>query len=61
MTQQEKNERLEVLRGRLRNVIHSECNTNCCTNCGLKHDDGCAATDLNNEIMDIEIYGSHQD
>lgn len=47
------------LQDRLRNVIHGTCNTIGCRDCGLKNSfdgkQGCAATDLQDRIMEIEF------
>lgn len=50
---------LKELEDRLRNVIHSTCNSIGCKNCDLKYDDGCSATDLQNEIADLEEANTH--
>ena len=51
---------LENLRQRLRDLIHSQCNTRGCKDCPYKFNlDGiggeCSATDLESKIMDIEM------
>jgi hypothetical protein len=46
---------LKDFRERLGSVIRDYCNTHGCENCGLKWDDGCSATDLQDKIMDIEM------
>lgn len=43
------------LEDRLRSVIHKTCNAIGCKNCGLKHDDGCTATELQDKILEIEF------
>ena len=48
------------LQDRLRNIITGTCNTIGCKDCGLKNsitdpNAGCAATDLEGRIMDIEL------
>lgn len=45
----------QSLEDRLRSVIHNTCNTIGCKDCGLKHNDGCAALDLQDKIIDIEL------
>lgn len=49
---------LPELRERLRQVIVGTCNTVGCRDCDLKNDfdgkDGCAATDLQNKVLDAE-------
>lgn len=51
----ENNSHLQDLRIRLKNVIAGTCNTIGCKNCSLKWDGGCSATELESQIMDIEI------
>ena len=46
---------LNDLRERLKVVIVETCNVIGCTNCGLKWDGGCSATELDGKIMDIEM------
>ncbi len=52
---------LEELNSRLKNVITGTCNTKGCNDCDLKWDGGCSATELQNEIMDIEMNESSHD
>ncbi len=51
--------RLDELQVRLKNVIVGTCNSVGCKDCDLKWHDGdeqkCSATELQGEIMDIEI------
>jgi len=49
------NNELKDLRERLKSVIVGTCNTEGCNNCGLKWDDGCSATELEHQIMLIEM------
>ena len=51
---------LEDLQIRMRVVVLETCNAIGCTNCDLKWDDGCSATDLQNKIMDLEMKDEHQ-
>lgn len=44
----------DELKIRLRDVIVNTCNKIGCKNCGLKWDDGCAATDLQNRLDEAE-------
>lgn len=43
------------LESRLRSVILGTCNTIGCKNCDLKWDGGCSATELQNELHDIDM------
>lgn len=43
------------LQERLGNVIRTKCNTTGCNGCDLKWETGCAATELQGEIMDVEM------
>lgn len=47
---------LEDLESRLKHIIKTQCNIDGCKNCGMKWDGGCSATELNNQIMEVEIY-----
>ncbi len=49
------NAQKEDLTSRLDNVIRGTCNTVGCDSCGLKWDGGCSATDLQNQLYEIEI------
>ena len=49
---------LKDLTDRLRNVIQNTCNTIGCKDCDLKWDGGCSATELEGEIMLIELRPS---
>ena len=53
---------VESLRDRLKNVIVGTCNTIGCDDCGLKwQEDGenkCSATELENDIWNIEMEAS---
>lgn len=49
------NEHLLHLRDRLKNIILNTCNKIGCDNCDLKWPTGCSATNLESEIMDIEL------
>ena len=49
------NQELEILRVRLKDIIINTCNKIGCADCGLKWDDGCSATELDGQIMDIEM------
>ena len=44
----------DELRIRLRDVITGTCNTVGCRDCGLKWDNGCSATDLEDRIYKAE-------
>ncbi len=47
---------LEALQQRLKVVILNTCDTIGCRDCGLKYGDGeCSATDLQGQIMDLEL------
>ena len=46
---------IEDLRAMLKVTVLGTCNTIGCKDCHLKWDGGCAASDLDNRIMDIEI------
>ena len=46
---------LKDLNERLTNIIIGTCNTIGCKDCGLKWDDTCSATDLQNRI-DVAEY-----
>lgn len=45
----------EELENRLKDVILNVCNKIGCNNCGLKWDDGCSATELQDRIWDLEL------
>lgn len=45
----------EELQARLKCVIIGTCNQIGCKDCGLKFNGGCAATELDSRIMDIEL------
>lgn len=47
--------RLGELRIRLKNVIVGTCNKVGCKSCDLKFEGGCSATEIENEIMDLEM------
>ncbi|MBD0785825.1 hypothetical protein HUO09_05695 [Vibrio sp. Y2-5] len=49
------NRQREDLIRRMKNVVQNTCNTIGCDKCGLKWDDGCSATDLQDKSMTIEI------
>ena len=49
---------MEDLQERLRNVILNTCNVVGCKDCGLKWDDGCSATELQNNIDSLEFDNS---
>lgn len=46
---------LQQLEQRLGTVIRSQCNTFGCRDCDMKWEGGCSATDLQNQIMEIEM------
>lgn len=46
---------LEQLHERQRQIIIGTCNTIGCKDCHLKWEDGCASSELQNQIMDIEF------
>lgn len=46
---------LERLIERHRNIIINTCNVVGCKDCGLKWEGGCASSDLQGQIMDIEM------
>ena len=48
----------ELLRDRLRDLIHNVCNTIGCKNCDLSWGSECSATDLDRRIMEIEMKES---
>lgn len=45
---------LEQLEERLRQLIHSTCNTIGCAECPYKWDGGCSSDELQNRIFDAE-------
>lgn len=49
------NQELEILRIRLKGIILNTCNKIGCRDCHLKWDGGCSATELDGQIMDIEM------
>lgn len=51
------NNELDDLIIRLKNVIVGTCNTIGCKNCNLKWDGGCSATELEAQIINIEMEG----
>jgi len=53
-----KDTEIKNLNDRLRNVIVNTCNKVGCKDCGLKWDDGCSATELEIQIMDLEMEQS---
>lgn len=46
---------LPELRARLGRIIASTCNAVGCRDCSLKWDGGCSATELQDQILDIEM------
>ena len=46
---------LEQLEERLMDVIHNTCNTIGCDNCHLKWANGCSATELQIQVMELEM------
>lgn len=46
---------IELLQNRLRDVIKTRCHSVGCKGCDLKWDDGCSATELDGQIMDLEM------
>ena len=46
---------LDNLRDRLRNVIVGTCNTIGCKDCDLKWDKGCSASELQEQVMELEF------
>jgi len=51
---------IDELRKRLKNIIVEQCNTKGCKECPYKWDGGCSATDLDGQIMKIEIGESNE-
>ena len=51
------NESVELteLRNRSRNIILNTCNTIGCKDCDLKWEGGCASSELENKIADLEF------
>jgi hypothetical protein len=52
---------LNDLHERLGEVIKNTCNKIGCKNCGLKWDGGCSATELQGQIMDIEVSSDEKE
>ena len=46
---------LTELRNRSRNIILNTCNKIGCKDCDLKWEGGCASSELENRIMDLEF------
>ncbi len=47
-------EELKQLRDRSRDIIISTCNAIGCKDCGLKRDGGCASSELESKIAELE-------
>jgi len=45
---------IKELRDRSRNIILNTCNTIGCKDCDLKWEGGCASSELESKIMDLE-------
>ena len=45
---------VKELEQRLKNIIHTKCNTVGCKNCDLSWENGCSATELQNKIQEVE-------
>ncbi|HCG7968496.1 hypothetical protein [Vibrio parahaemolyticus] len=53
------NPRIEELNARLLNIVQDTCNKIGCDNCGLKWDGGCSATEVEGELIDLQIKESN--